>query len=118
MIPRPLVCKSTLSVSAVVSADVDEQVTNANEILSQLRRNYFDRFTQEYKVETGLEGKTADQAETMQDLGTGVILGLTLIYIILAWVFGSYLWPVAVMLAIPLGLTGAIFGHWVLNMDL
>lgn len=104
--------------SAVVSADVDEQVTNANEILSQLRRNYFDRFTQEYKVETGLEGKTADQAETMQDLGTGVILGLTLIYIILAWVFGSYLWPVAVMLAIPLGLTGAIFGHWVLNMDL
>lgn len=104
--------------SVTVAADVDESVTNANEILMQLRTNFFEQLQQKYTIETGLEGRSADQAETMRDLGTGVILGLTLIYIILAWVFGSYLWPIAVMLAIPLGLTGAIFGHWFLAMDL
>ena len=40
------------------------------------------------------------------------------IFIILAWVFASYSWPLAVMMAIPLGLTGAIFGHWLLGMSL
>ena len=48
----------------------------------------------------------------------GAAIGFTLIYIILAWVFGSYSWPVAVLLAIPLGISGAILGHWLLGIDL
>jgi len=47
-----------------------------------------------------------------------MLLGLLLIYIVLAWVFGSYGWPLIVMSAIPFGLTGAVFGHWLLGMDL
>ena len=41
-----------------------------------------------------------------------------MIYIILAWVFESYIWPLAVMSVIPFGLVGAIFGHWLLGFDL
>jgi len=104
--------------STTIAADIDESTANANNILSQLNQAYFPQLTQKYNVITGLEGKSADQAETMQDLKTGVLLGLTLIYIILAWVFGSYLWPLAVMIAIPLGLTGAILGHYLLGIDL
>ena len=48
----------------------------------------------------------------------GVLLALTMIYIILAWVFSSYSWPFAVLIAIPLGLTGAIGGHWLMGLDL
>jgi multidrug efflux pump subunit AcrB len=40
-----------------------------------------------------------------------------MIYIILAWVLESYIWPVAVMSVIPFGLVGAIFGHWLLGFD-
>jgi len=46
------------------------------------------------------------------------MVGFTLIYIILAWVFGSYSWPVAVLIAIPLGISGAILGHWLLDLNL
>ncbi|MEZ5670947.1 MAG: efflux RND transporter permease subunit [Thiotrichaceae bacterium] len=28
------------------------------------------------------------------------------------------MWPIIVMIAIPFGLIGAIFGHWLLGMDL
>jgi multidrug efflux pump subunit AcrB len=49
---------------------------------------------------------------------TGSILTIIFIYLILAWSFSSYLWPLAVMTAIPLGLTGAIAGHWIMGMDI
>ena len=32
--------------------------------------------------------------------------------------FSSWSWPLVVMSAIPLGLAGAIFGHWLLGIDL
>ena len=46
------------------------------------------------------------------------MLALVMIYIILAWVFASYSWPLAVMIVIPFGVCGAIFGHWLLGIDL
>ncbi|WP_315982373.1 efflux RND transporter permease subunit [Aliamphritea spongicola] len=49
---------------------------------------------------------------------TGLFLALLLIFIILSWVFSSYSWPLAVMLAIPLGLTGAILGHFLTGQTL
>lgn len=36
----------------------------------------------------------------------------------LTWVFSSYGWPLVVMAAIPFGLIGALFGHWVMGIDL
>ncbi len=54
----------------------------------------------------------------LEVMGVGAVLTLILIYLILAWVFASYLWPLAIMTAIPFGLTGAIVGHWLLGMDI
>ena len=45
-------------------------------------------------------------------------VALSVIYIILAWVFASYWRPIAVLLIIPFGVVGAIFGHWVLGYQL
>jgi len=46
------------------------------------------------------------------------MLALILIYLILAWVFSSYGWPLVVMAAIPFGLIGALLGHAVMGIDL
>jgi multidrug efflux pump subunit AcrB len=43
---------------------------------------------------------------------------MILIYIVLAWVFASYGWPLVVMAAIPFGLIGALTGHWLMGIDL
>ena len=48
----------------------------------------------------------------------GALIGLTSIYIILAWVFASYTRPLVVMSVIPIGFVGAILGHWLLGFDL
>lgn len=101
-----------------VSGDLDEAVANANEIIADLKQTHIDQITSRYGVQASFEGANKRQRETMGDMLTGVALALTLIYIILAWVFASYSWPVAIMLAIPLGLTGATLGHGLLGIDL
>jgi len=63
-------------------------------------------------------GDAESQGETLGDVGTALPLALLLIFIILAWVFESYLWPLAVLSVIPFGLVGALFGHWALNVDI
>ncbi|MFP4130457.1 MAG: efflux RND transporter permease subunit, partial [Halorhodospira sp.] len=45
-------------------------------------------------------------------------LALGLIYLVLAWVFASYGWPLLVMSVIPFGLVGALVGHWAMGLDL
>lgn len=48
----------------------------------------------------------------------GAMIALLLMYLVLAWVFSSYGWPILVMLTIPLGLTGAVLGHWIMDMNM
>ena len=43
---------------------------------------------------------------------------LNLMYIILAWVFSSYVRPFVVMSIIPLGFVGAVIGHYLWGIDL
>ena len=104
--------------NATVSADINESIANANEVREELAKNVFPALRQKYGIKLGLEGKAVDQQETLDDMKTGMIIGLTLIYIVLAWVFASYSWPLAVMSAIPLGLTGAILGHFIMGKQL
>jgi multidrug efflux pump subunit AcrB len=70
-----------------------------------------------YGINYSFEGRSADQRETLGDMRKGLVLGLILIYVILTWVFSSYGWPLVVMAAIPFGLTGALFGHWLIGID-
>lgn len=101
-----------------VSADVDNAIANANDILKNLRETVLPELATRHGVTVSFEGRSADQAETLADMRQGALFGIALIYLILAWVFGSYGWPLIVMTAIPFGLVGAIFGHWLLGIDL
>lgn len=101
-----------------VSAEVNPSVNNANKILTNLSEKFLPELSKKYHLRYQFEGRQEEQNETFTDMIAGLILGLVLIYIILAWFFESYLWPVVVMLAIPLGLTGAIFGHLIMGLNL
>ncbi len=101
-----------------VTADVDEAVNSVAAIQKELRRNLLPELASRYGVETSLEGGAARERETLSDMKLGVYVALGLIYLVLAWVFSSYGWPLLVMMTIPLGLTGAIFGHGIMGMPM
>jgi len=101
-----------------VIGEVDKNVNNSNRILAQLVETTLPELEMKYGLTTSVEGQSARQAETMADMKVGLLIGLSMIYIVLAWVFGSYGWPLVVMMAIPFGLIGAIMGHWWMGLDM
>jgi len=101
-----------------VSADVDTEVGNAIAITADLRTKALPSILEKYHLEFGLGGKSEFDQEILETLKLGAVLTLVLIYLILAWVFASYLWPLAIMMAIPFGFTGAVLGHWITGWDI
>ncbi|MCU0840726.1 MAG: efflux RND transporter permease subunit [Thiobacillaceae bacterium] len=101
-----------------VNAQVNSEMANASEILAGLSENTLPDLMDRHGVRWSFEGRAADQRETLADMRVGLMLGLALIYLILAWVFAHFGWPLIIMLAIPFGLGGAILGHWAMDINL
>ncbi|GJL82447.1 MAG: acriflavin resistance protein [marine bacterium B5-7] len=104
--------------AVTVTADVDSAVANANDIVTNFRQGNMVDLSSRYGVNFSMQGRQADQQETVGDMQRGALLALALIYLVLAWVFGSYGWPLVVMAIIPFGLVGAFWGHVVMGLDL
>jgi len=101
-----------------VSADVNEDVNNSIAIVDDLEEHRLTPILDKYDLTFGLGGQSRQDKIMLQTMSLGALLTLGLIYLVLAWVFSSYIWPLAIMMAIPFGLTGAIVGHWVTGWDI
>ncbi|MEM9683853.1 MAG: efflux RND transporter permease subunit, partial [Pseudomonadota bacterium] len=92
-----------------VTAEVDRAVTTAGEVLDGIRNAGVAEIAAKHGLRLSFKGKAEEEAQTIDDMKTGAIFALVTIYIILAWVFGSYVRPLVVMSVIPLSFVGAIF---------
>jgi multidrug efflux pump subunit AcrB len=101
-----------------VFGNVDRKVNTPMAIIADLEAEVIPEISQRYGVKYGLGERSAEEAEVLTDMLIGALIGFTLIYLILAWVFASWAWPLAVMIAIPLGLTGAIAGLQFMDLNL
>ncbi len=106
-----------LRMAVSVSADVDAEKANKMAILGDVNEVTIPRLTSQYGVTTALSGATERDQVIIDTMQLGGIITLVFIYLILAWVFSSYLWPFAIMLAIPFGITGALVGHWLIGFE-
>ncbi len=107
---------SNMSIS--ISASVDSDLNNAISITESIESKSLKPILNKYNVKFGLGGRSIQDRMLMETMSLGGMLTLVFIYLILAWVFASYLWPVAIMTAIPFGLSGAIFGHWFMATEI
>ncbi|MFT7652754.1 MAG: multidrug efflux pump subunit AcrB [Candidatus Azotimanducaceae bacterium] len=109
---------SDTQMAVAISADVDEDVNNAISVVNDVENHQLTPILDKYELTFGLGGQTQQDQIMLDTMMLGGLLTLALIYLILAWVFSSYLWPLAIMMAIPFGFTGAIVGHWVTGWDI
>ena len=107
---------SALAVS--VNADVDATITTPMAVIEDIEEQVLPDLLKKYGLEYGLGGSSAEDQRLLNDMLLGAVIAMALIYIILAWILASYAWPLAVMAAIPLGFTGALFGLQVMGMNL
>lgn len=101
-----------------VLAEVEQAIMTSNEVLAALMRDGLEEIAERHGVSVSFAGKSEEQDQTFGDMLTGALIGLAAIYIILAWVFGSYTRPLVVMSVIPMGFVGATLGHWLMGYEL
>ncbi|MBT4365559.1 MAG: efflux RND transporter permease subunit [Desulfobacteraceae bacterium] len=102
-----------------VIADIDPTIANADIIRKSLENEYFDKMKQNYPgLRCKIEGEGKEQRETFGDLSTGFILALFMIYTLLAIPFKSFTQPFVVMIAIPFGIVGALWGHFFMGYNM
>ena len=102
-----------------VTADVDESMTNANEVRGLLEREFLPKLVGRHLgLRYSIEGEGKEQKESLGDIYEGFVIALFCIYALLAIPFKSFTQPFVVMAAIPFGLAGALMGHLLMGYNL
>jgi len=102
-----------------VSADVDENIANTDQINSELYGRVLPELAREYPgLRFRFAGQARERSESLESLRVNFPLALLAIYGLLAVQFRSYAQPLIVMSAIPFGIVGATFGHLMMGYNL
>ncbi|MGD9366408.1 MAG: efflux RND transporter permease subunit [Desulfobacteraceae bacterium] len=103
----------------VVSAGVDTNKANANEIFADLKAHFFPKLMHKYPgLKVAQQGEQKKVREAFKPLMIGYPLALVGIFIVIATIFRSYAQPLVIMFTVPFGIIGAILGHLLLGYDL
>ena len=105
--------KRAVSVTADAATGVNpEQVTaSMTPFITKLQDEY-------PGIIIGSGGRQQDMADAFSSLPYAFIAAMLMIYVILAWLFSSYTQPFAVMLAIPFGVIGVVWGHFIMGYEI
>ncbi|SHK08279.1 Multidrug efflux pump subunit AcrB [Marinobacter antarcticus] len=101
-----------------VTSALNTRVSTTAQIIESLQAEALPDISSRYNVRYSFEGRSADQRETIDDMKTGLLIGVALMYVVLAWVFASWSLPLIVMAIIPFALVGALLGHWLMGLQL
>lgn len=99
-----------------VTSDIDYDITTPNDVMALLSDKILPELSERFTgLSYGFEGESRDQQEDMASLGRNMMIALLIIYVLLGAQLRSYIQPVVIMTAIPFGIVGAIWGHYLLG---
>lgn len=99
-----------------VIADVDEAIVTPTAANAQIEQGILaDLIAADSRLEFSFAGAQLQLEEEMVGLGRNLMIGLGLIYLLLASTLRSYTQPLIVMSAIPLAAVSALYGHLILG---
>ncbi len=105
--------------AVTIQGDVDSEVANAGEIIADTRSRFLPELLARYPgMRVELEGQTQELAASGSSLQRNFLIGLGAIFILLSFQFRSYIEPLVVMAAIPVGFVGVVIGHLALGLEL
>ena len=104
--------------TVAVTGDVDSAVVTVQTLVDDLDKNLLPQLAAEHGVDYRFSGRNEEREEAFGDLRAGALIALASIFVILAWVFASYVRPFAIMMIIPFGIVGAVLGHYLLGFQL
>ncbi|MFT5697160.1 MAG: multidrug efflux pump subunit AcrB [Desulforhopalus sp.] len=104
--------------TTTVSANVDP-IGDSPVVIATLNATVLPELAEQYPgLSYGYSGRQADRKESIGNLLYGFLFALGGIYFLLAIPFRSYIQPIIVMVTIPFGMIGAVFGHMLMDYHL
>lgn len=103
---------------ASVTGEIDDAPGTQAAVYDVMEDALLPAIAAEYGVQYRTAGAAEDERAFLGDAFTGFLLCLAGIYLTLAWVFASWTRPLVVMLVIPFGLIGAMWGHHWMGLSL
>jgi multidrug efflux pump subunit AcrB len=105
--------------SITITADVDEQRSNAQLVVQELKRaGLADALTNYPNVRVRWEGQQAQTQDSINSLFVGFVVAMIAMFVLLVLQFQSYLQPFLIMAIIPFGIMGAVWGHALFGLEL
>ena len=102
-----------------LTAELDIAVATSSEVNEVIEADILPVLIKKYSnliVKAG--GEQRQQSDAQSALSQALGIALFVIFALLALVFRSYVQPIVVMSAIPLGLIGAVTGHYIMGIPL
>ncbi len=102
--------------TVTLTGDIDTDVANSTELMQRFTSELLPELEGRYpdlKFDVG--GSTEESAKTARSMLTAFGVGLFGVFVLLSFQFRSYVEPLIVMLAIPLALTGVLWGNVVMG---
>ena len=105
--------------TVTIQGDIDTEIANAGEVVADTRIRFLPQLMRDYPgVAVSFEGQEREASTTASSVQRGFLLGLVGVYLLLSFMFRSYVEPIVVMAIIPMGLIGVIWGHMAMGLDL
>jgi len=102
-----------------VWASVDSEQVEPFEIAKDIRDNYIPQLLRQYpSVQSELSGSIQEEMDSAGEQFRDFMISLMVIFSLLAIPLKSYSQACMIMVVIPFGVIGAVFGHFILGMDL
>ena len=101
-----------------VTGELLDDAVQRDEVNDALRAEILPAVAGKYGVNYLMRGAAEDEAKFLTEARLVFYICLAGIFLSLCWVFGSWVRPIVIMLVIPFGLIGAIWGHYVHGIPL
>ena len=99
-----------------VTSQVDSAIANAKEINIRIGEELLTELKHKFpNIDYNVGGEQQAEQETNQSLMVGGALSVLGMFALLAIVFKSYAQPALILIAIPFGVVGALWGHFLLG---
>ncbi len=90
-----------------------------DQVIASLKADVLPGLLEKYPgLSYSFEGRQAEMRESVQELISGLIAAMVVVFALLAIVFKSYAQPLIIMISIPFGFVGAALGHILMGYSL
>lgn len=102
-----------------VWASVDAEQVEPFKVAKDIRDNFIPELLRKFpKVQSEVSGSIQEEMEGADNQKRDFIISLLIVFSLLAIPLKSYSQAVMIMIVIPFGIIGSVFGHFLLGMDL